>query len=190
MMLPWHGNTFYQHDCLFGRESIHHLGLYSLRRRCLISIGIPITNLRRSWDRLRFVMGIPIPVRQHLLSEQRPRGTPCRNPVMQTLIFLSASTSCWAVHVQVIWNIMTLMWHHYSTCYSTHSAHHSCQHKNSTGNNLICIQSVNISWWHFSIFSHPFLPNRLRSDKKSLFTVTKYYFISYTLFYVVNTQIP
>ena len=38
------------------------LGLYSLRRRRLISIGIPIINLRRSSDRIRFIMGIPIPV--------------------------------------------------------------------------------------------------------------------------------
>ena len=44
------------------------LGLYSLRRR-LISKGIPILNLRRSSDRLRFIMGIPIPVRRRLLSE-------------------------------------------------------------------------------------------------------------------------
>ena len=43
-------------------------GLYSLRRRRLISIGIPIINLRRS-DRLRFIMGILIPVRRRLLSE-------------------------------------------------------------------------------------------------------------------------
>ena len=43
--------------------------LYSLRRRRLISIGIPIINLRRSSDRLRFIMGIPIPVRRRLLSE-------------------------------------------------------------------------------------------------------------------------
>ena len=47
----------------------YNLGLYSLRRRRLISIGIPIINLRRSSDRLRFIMGIPIPVRRHLLSE-------------------------------------------------------------------------------------------------------------------------
>ena len=44
-------------------------GLYSLRRRRLISIGIPIINLRRSPDRLRFIMGIPIPVRRRLHSE-------------------------------------------------------------------------------------------------------------------------
>ena len=48
------------------------LGLYSLRRRRLISIGIPIINLRRSSDRLRFIMWIPIPVRRRFLSEQRP----------------------------------------------------------------------------------------------------------------------
>ena len=45
------------------------LGLYSLRRRRLISIGIPFINRRRSSDRLRFTMGIPIPVRRRLLSE-------------------------------------------------------------------------------------------------------------------------
>ena len=48
------------------------LGLYSLRRRRLISKGIPIINLRRSSDRLRFKMGIPIPERRCLLSEKRP----------------------------------------------------------------------------------------------------------------------
>ena len=44
-----------------------HLGLNSLRKRRLISIGIPIINLRRTSDRLRFVMGIPIPVSGVLL---------------------------------------------------------------------------------------------------------------------------
>ena len=51
------------------------LGLYSLRRRRLSSIAIPIINLRRSSDRLRFIMGIlgiPIPVRRRLLSVYRP----------------------------------------------------------------------------------------------------------------------
>ena len=47
-------------------------GLYSLRRRRLTGIGIPIINLRRSDDRLRFIMGIPILIRERLLSEQRP----------------------------------------------------------------------------------------------------------------------
>ena len=45
------------------------LGLYLLRRHRLISIGIPIINLRRSSDCLRFIMGISIPVRRRLLSE-------------------------------------------------------------------------------------------------------------------------
>ena len=54
-------------------------GLYSLRRRRLISIGILIINLRRSSDRLRFIMGIPIPqtpithVTQGLFSLRRRR---------------------------------------------------------------------------------------------------------------------
>ena len=44
-------------------------GLYLLRRRCLISIGIPIINLRRLSDHLRFIMGIPIHVRWHLCNK-------------------------------------------------------------------------------------------------------------------------
>ena len=45
------------------------LDLYSLRRRRLTGIGIPIINLRRSDDRLRFIMGIPMLIRPSLLSE-------------------------------------------------------------------------------------------------------------------------
>ena len=55
--------------CIVTRMAIPMQGLYSLRRRRLISIGIPIINLRRSSGRLRFIMGIPIPVRRRLLSE-------------------------------------------------------------------------------------------------------------------------
>ena len=33
---------------------------YSLRRHCLIGVGISIINLRRSSDRLRFIIGIPV----------------------------------------------------------------------------------------------------------------------------------
>ena len=43
-------------------------GLYSLRIRRLISIGIPTINMRRSSDRLRFIMGITIPVRRRLVN--------------------------------------------------------------------------------------------------------------------------
>ena len=50
---------------------VRHLfqGLYSLRRRRLTGMGIPMINLRRSDDRLRFIMGIPILIRRRLLSE-------------------------------------------------------------------------------------------------------------------------
>ena len=48
---------------------IYSQGLYSLRRRRLMGIGIPIINLRRSDDRLRFIMGIPLLIRRCLLSE-------------------------------------------------------------------------------------------------------------------------
>ena len=46
------------------------LDLYSYR---LIGTDIPIINLRRSSDRLRFIMEIPIPVRWRLFSEYGPR---------------------------------------------------------------------------------------------------------------------
>ena len=74
------------------------LGLYSLRRHCLISIGIPIINLRRSIDRLRFIMGIPLPIRQRLFSEQRPwKGT---NDI-STVISTDISKDLKALHLRV-----------------------------------------------------------------------------------------
>ena len=50
----------------------------SQRRRPLTGIGIPIINLRRSDDRLRFILGIPMLIRRLRLSEYSlPRW---RNP--------------------------------------------------------------------------------------------------------------
>ena len=45
-------------------------GLHLVRRHRLISIGIPIINLRRSSQRLRFPVGISLPVERHLMSEE------------------------------------------------------------------------------------------------------------------------
>ena len=42
------------------------LSLYSPRRRHLICIGIPIVYLRRSWNRLRCILGIPSHARRRL----------------------------------------------------------------------------------------------------------------------------
>ena len=53
----------------FFKSQIFSQGLYSLKRRRLTGIGIPIINLRRSDDRLRFIMGTPILIRRRLLSE-------------------------------------------------------------------------------------------------------------------------
>ena len=52
-------------NCRTPQKNVLVQGLYSLRRHCLIGISIPIMNLRQSSDRLRFIMGILIPVRQH-----------------------------------------------------------------------------------------------------------------------------
>ena len=54
-------------DILFNMSNT--LGHYSLRKRRFTGIGIPIINLRRSDDRLRFIMGIPILIRRRFLSE-------------------------------------------------------------------------------------------------------------------------
>ena len=42
----------------------YHRGLYSLIRQRLTGIGIPIIDLRRSDNRLRFIMGILMPIKQ------------------------------------------------------------------------------------------------------------------------------
>ena len=50
-------------------EMIRNQDLYSLRKRRLSGIGIAIIKLRWSFDRLRFIMGSPIPVRRRPFSE-------------------------------------------------------------------------------------------------------------------------
>ena len=50
------------------------IGLYSLKICRLMGLGIPIINLRRSDDHLRFIMGIPITIRRCIFSEWRPWG--------------------------------------------------------------------------------------------------------------------
>ena len=65
---------FLQHRHHWGpwRQELVFRPLYSLRTRRLISIGIPIINLRRSSVRLLFIMGIPIPGRRGLLMNRGP----------------------------------------------------------------------------------------------------------------------
>ena len=49
-------------------------GLYSLKRHRLTGIWIPIMNLRRSDDRLRFIVRIPIPINGAFLENLENRG--------------------------------------------------------------------------------------------------------------------
>ena len=58
--------------------------LYSLRRHHCIGISNLIINLRRSSDRLRLTMGIPIPLRQHFLMN--------RSPVCYSVLFYNVLT--------------------------------------------------------------------------------------------------
>ena len=82
-------------------STTHHQGLYSLRRRRLIGIGIPIINLRRSSDRLRFIMGIPIPVRRPILltwinfnpsTDKKPHGKYSVDDIIYPFPNLSGAT--------------------------------------------------------------------------------------------------
>ena len=45
------------------------LGIYLPKRRHLMGTEIPIINLRRSDDCVMFLMGIPTPIRQCILSQ-------------------------------------------------------------------------------------------------------------------------
>ena len=55
-------------------------GLFLLRGHRFIGIRIPIINLRRSSDRLRFKMGIPIPVRLFFFANRGPYRIVNRDP--------------------------------------------------------------------------------------------------------------
>ena len=80
-------------------------GLYSLRRHRHISIGIPIINLRRSSDRLRFIMGIPIPIRRRLLSAKRPwRVSHCSQPLLSVVIW-ALWPVCMHPKATVVWGM-------------------------------------------------------------------------------------
>ena len=55
--------------CFGGLYWDNYRGLYWQKKHCLIGIGIPIINLRRSSDRLRFIMETLIPIRRRLFNE-------------------------------------------------------------------------------------------------------------------------
>ena len=56
-----------------------------LKRRRLMGIGIPIIDLRRSDDRLRFIIGIPIPIKRRLFVAGRL--TPMQNKRQESRTF-------------------------------------------------------------------------------------------------------
>ena len=60
------------------RNTNRDLGVDSIKRCHLSSIGNPIVEIRRSYDRLISTMGFPILVRWHHFIESGPRGIyPC-----------------------------------------------------------------------------------------------------------------
>ena len=56
------------------KATLRHLGPDSINRCHLTSIGNPIVEIRRSYDRLISTMGFPILVRRHLYIESGPRA--------------------------------------------------------------------------------------------------------------------
>ena len=75
-----------------------------IRRRRLTGIGIPIINLRRSDDRLRFIMGIPILIRWRLLVNRGP-VFPGKLPLMYSCGGLLIHTdACSHLSPFVIWH--------------------------------------------------------------------------------------
>ena len=84
----------------------------------LTDIGIPIINIRRSGHRLRFIMGILIPIRRCLHSVQR-------HTRLQTICIAALVSSCWRQNQQIISRLLgsnegqrswmnTLQWRHNS----------------------------------------------------------------------------
>ena len=57
----------------------NNLGPDSIKKCHLTSIGNPIVEIRRSYDRLISTMGFPIPVRRHLYIESGPRSNTPEN---------------------------------------------------------------------------------------------------------------
>ena len=61
----WHGNAQYKMHSLYKQDK----KFWENKENMIIFLKIPIIKMRRSWDRLKFIMGIPIPVRRHLYIE-------------------------------------------------------------------------------------------------------------------------
>ena len=70
---PFCRNHATRHNSMRPANTYTHQGPDSIKRCHLTSIGNPIVEIRRSYDRLISTMGFPIPVRRHLYIESRPR---------------------------------------------------------------------------------------------------------------------
>ena len=87
------------------RSGLHHWYwdiiqcLYSTSRHHIIGAGIPIINLRRSLDRLRFILGIPLPVRRRILSKSMPWFL---MPLFLVKKFMRAWPICWTNNRSVV----------------------------------------------------------------------------------------
>ena len=63
----------------------HCQGPNSIKRWPLTSIGNPIIDIRRSYDRLIFIMGFPLLVRWHLYIESGPRTLDVLSPFIASM---------------------------------------------------------------------------------------------------------
>ena len=83
----------------------HHLGPDSIKRWHLTSIGNPIVETRRSYDRLISTMGFPILVRWHLYIESGPRPQWIYNIFVteQCVSYHTVATTDEARHTRPFW---------------------------------------------------------------------------------------
>ena len=140
-------------------------GLYSIIRCRLIGIGIPIINLRRLSDRLRFIMGIPIPIRWCLLSEYRPWSTVSRGGLVKQVTQKSFSSfhtdECiidepktlikQQVHDMIVKLLNSIVTQSFSP---TTKNRHPMTHPWRGNRDVICVTKV---WFLPSVFAHGML---------------------------------
>ena len=134
--------------------NISSLVFYSPRRHRLITIGIPIIKLRWSSDRLRFIMGVPIPVWRCLLVNRGPAGSAialCKFGYQSTVWRIShcksrSSPGNTYQPVAKFWKKSLI-----GTIFA--QIYHHCYHKSLADGANVCPQKVGDYCRHFDSFA-------------------------------------
>ena len=81
----------------------HNQGPDSIERCYLTSIGNPIVEIRRSYDRLISTMGFPIPVRWYLYIESGPNGINITALPTKWVWILDITFNLWIMQTYLVW---------------------------------------------------------------------------------------